>query len=200
MIKLKIGFWCIFFLLIGTAKTLKAGAFNQAIAPTALIRTSVWSVEKNMEVSKISEKQSKEIKRKLKKSRKLASKSKSSLSPKQKIGVWFGALLSIFALLGFGIGLVQSVWIWVLAGAAAGLLLTVWWVFRIFNYSDKDSAWVIALPTVGYVLLGLELCILGYFWGVTWALLVGLLLLLSLYILVKITQPNTSEEPAPSEN
>lgn len=196
----KIGFWCVFFLLLGTAKRLEAGAFNQAAMQMEYSKTSVWSVEKRAEVSKVSEKQSKEIRRKLKQSKKLALKSKSSLSPKQKIGVWFGLLLSIFALLGFGIGLVQSVWIWVLAGAAAGLLLTVWWVFRIFNYSDTDSAWVIAIPTVGYVLLGLELCILGYFWGVTWALLVGLLLLLSLYILVKITQPNTSEEPAPSEN
>lgn len=195
MISSKIGICSVVILSLGTPKMVEAGEFKQVAARTEFMKTSVWSVEKNLEVSKISKKQSKRIKRKLQKSKKIGSKPQTALSPKEKIGVGLAIFLSLFTLLCVGIGLVQSIWVWILLGAAGGLLLTIWWIFSIFKYSGKGSVWIVAILTAGYASLSLGLCVIGFFWAIVWALVAGFVLLLNLYILLQITQPNILEAP-----
>lgn len=169
----KIGFWCVFFLLIGTAKRLEAGAFNQAIVPTELIKTSVWSVEKRAEVSKVSEKQSKEVRRKLKKSKKQRSKT-DGWYDRNKNFVWgLTIAVGLLGMIGFGLGIGLSLtWLWILGLSLFPLLIV--WVF-VGGLIENNLVHLTTLLIVGWFLFGfgIEAVVLGLLFTIPWVWIMG---------------------------
>ena len=169
----KIGFWCVFFLLIGTAKKLEAGAFNQAIVPTEFIKTSVWSVEKRAEVSKVSEKQFKGVRRKLKTPKKQRSKTDSWYDRNSKLVWGLTVAVGLLGMIGFGLGIGLSLtWLWILGLSLFPLLIV--WVF-VGGLIENNLVHLTTLLIVGWFLFGfgIEAVVLGLLFTIPWVWIMG---------------------------